>query len=275
MNKIAIAVILSTKTVADCLFLLRVTAKKVEILFTSSVYLRQHFQWTNAMFFSKKLTTYIDSFIQWRRRAHRGAVSHQRRIMRLCHSTPVLISILTFTDPNHSALKPNTPKVWSSLHVNCQFLFLFFFDRGKYRFKRISKVQKNIVDADGFHFNKPLLKINLCTNKSGVKDPSINTCQDCSDGKAWDCTHKKWTLQSRVPGSIPVRGNIFAEFISFICLILWCLRKLYQDLHLFIHQALQDWWLFPCRGNEVSGSPYKYLILHSAVTLFNHSPHDW
>ena len=100
--------------------------QKVEILFASSVYLRQHFQWTNAMFFSKKLTTYIDSFIQWRSRAHRGAVSHQRRIMRLCHSTPVLISTLAFTDPNHSAFKPNTPKVRSTVHVNCHFLFFFW-----------------------------------------------------------------------------------------------------------------------------------------------------
>ena len=24
-----------------------------------------------------------------------------------------------------------------------------------------------------------------------VKDPSINTGQDSSDGKAWDCKHKK------------------------------------------------------------------------------------
>ena len=130
MNKIANAPIQFTRTA----YFFWKFMTKVEILFASSVYLRQHFQWTNAMFFSKKLTTYIDSFIQWRSRAHRGAVSHQRRIMRLCHSTPVLISTLTFTDPNHSALKPNTPKVWSSLHVNCQFLFLFFFDRGKYTF---------------------------------------------------------------------------------------------------------------------------------------------
>ena len=193
MNKIAIAVILFTKT-ADCLFLsFESSWQKVEILFASSVYLRQHFQWTNAMFFSKKLTTYIDSFIQWRSRAHRGAVSHQRRIMRLCHSTPVLISTLTFTDPNHSALKPNTPKVWSRAHVRCHFLFLFFLT------ERISEVRKNIVNVGDFQFNKIRLNINWCINKSGVKDPSINTCRDNSDWNTWDCIHKKWALQSQGP----------------------------------------------------------------------------
>ena len=39
-------------------------------------------------------------------------------------------------------------------------------------------------------------KVNWCTNKRGVKDPSTNTCQYSWDGKAWDCKHKKWALQT-------------------------------------------------------------------------------
>ena len=48
-------------------------------------------------------------------------------------------------------------------------------------------------------------KVNWCKKKRWVKDPSINTCKDSSDGKAWD--------SPRVKVSIPVRGNFFAEFI--------------------------------------------------------------
>ena len=68
-----------------------------------------------------------------------------------------------------------------------------------------------------FQLNPHSPKVNWCANKSEVKDPSINTCQDCSDGKAWDCKHKKWALQ----GSIPVKGNFF-------CRIYFALTQFWQ-----------------------------------------------
>ena len=40
-------------------------------------------------------------------------------------------------------------------------------------------------------------KVNWWTKKNGVKYPSINTCQDSSVGKAWDCKHKKWAMVVR------------------------------------------------------------------------------
>ena len=48
--------------------------------------------------------------------------------------------------------------------------------------------------------------------QSGVKDPSINTCQDSSDGKAVNTRSENYS--PRVEGSIPVTGNFCAEFIS-------------------------------------------------------------
>ena len=55
-------------------------------------------------------------------------------------------------------------------------------------------------------------KVNWCTNKSCVKDPSINTCPDSSVGKAWDCTQEVRTtvLGSRVLSQLEV--TFFAEF---------------------------------------------------------------
>ena len=79
----------------------------------------------------------------------RGADSHQRRIMRLCYSTPVLIRAVTFTDQDNSALQPNTPKVWSNVRLNWHFLFFSFFDGEKSTFLRILKVPKNIVKSCG------------------------------------------------------------------------------------------------------------------------------
>ena len=96
MNKIANALILFTKT-ADGLFL---SFESYWQKSWNSVRFVCVFKATLPMnrcnvLFKETYDLYIDSFIQWRSRAHRGAVSHQRRIMRLCHSTPVLISTLT------------------------------------------------------------------------------------------------------------------------------------------------------------------------------------
>ena len=57
-----------------------------------------------------------------------------------------------------------------------------------------------------FQLNPPSPKVNWCTNKSGVKYPSINTCQDTSVVKAWYCKHMKH-FSPRVTVSIPVRRN--------------------------------------------------------------------
>ena len=48
-------------------------------------------------------------------------------------------------------------------------------------------------------------------NKSGVNDLSINTCQDNSDGMAWNCSE---LYTPKVEDSIPGRGgfNFFAKF---------------------------------------------------------------
>ena len=46
--------------------------------------------------------------------------------------------------------------------------------------------------------------------KSEVKFPSINTCQDSSVGKAWGCN--KSYQSPRVSGSSLIGGNFFIDF---------------------------------------------------------------
>ena len=55
-----------------------------------------------------------------------------------------------------------------------------------------------------FQLTPPSPKVNWCTNKSGVKDPSINTCPDSWDGKTWHCKHKNKRYSPWIKGSIPV-----------------------------------------------------------------------
>ena len=54
-----------------------------------------------------------------------------------------------------------------------------------------------------FQLNPLNPKVNWCTNKSGVKDPSINTCHDTSDGKAWDCD---FVWSNTILASLPERS---------------------------------------------------------------------
>ena len=70
-------------------------------------------------------------------------------------------------------------------------------DPGTFTLKLIGKNRKIVLMTDKYRVYYALSqKNNRCTNKNRVKDLSINTCQDSSVGKAWDCKHNlafsKW-----------------------------------------------------------------------------------
>ena len=97
--------------------------------------------------------------------------------------TPIHASDMITTAPAR-----HTWETWSLISV--QFMFQWFIILWIHWIS--ISFRKNSIDSSKYPSNPWSPKVNWCTNKSGVKDPSINTCQDISDGKAWDCKHKKW-----------------------------------------------------------------------------------
>ena len=62
-----------------------------------------------------------------------------------------------------------------------------------------------------FQLNPLSPKVNCCTNKSGVKDPSL--VKIAQVGRHDTVNIRSEHYSSRAEGSIPIRANFFAEFI--------------------------------------------------------------